>query len=238
MTRQLWAPQYVNVSAQVLRNKDIPYAAFRFYCFLRAFAWGDESFRLDMDTLIAETGLTRSRIYEYARLLRLHSALLWRYADKAFEYSFPGEIHTIPENGKRDSASSINSLNQQVTPEALEIKNHRGKKSPSRKTENGIQPTAKTPTREIQDAYCELLGYKPDNWAAGEGAAAKQIGMAYTVSEFQEAYRHFKSKPFWAGQRVHLRWLVGQMPEYFKAKTEGRLNGKSEPSNIRLPDGV
>lgn len=89
-------------------------------------------------------------------------------------------------------------------------------------------------TKQITDSYLALLPPGSTvNWSAGESLAAKAIAKVYTVEEFEECYQHYKAQTYWADKRLHLRYLLGQMPEYFSAKAAGRLQPK--PSRF-IPD--
>lgn len=123
MPNDPWPKYYVNISVQVLRDDSLPPAAFKFYCQLRALAKGAPSLTMLLDDLYPVAGLSRTRVYEYARTLRVHGALLWRSADNSFECSFPLESRNP---GLRDSpliGSSINSSVIKETPIKAESRN-------------------------------------------------------------------------------------------------------------------
>jgi hypothetical protein len=123
MTDDVWPPRYVNVPVEIIRDSEITLAAFRFYCKLRALAWQKRTVRMAITELMEETGLSRTRLYEYARALRDRSALLWQCADDVFEYSFnpltyddqqlaadnPEKRDAIPQNGISVNSSFKNS---------------------------------------------------------------------------------------------------------------------------------
>lgn len=76
-------------------------------------------------------------------------------------------------------------------------------------------------TREIQDAYLDLLGYPISDWGAGESKAAKVIAESWTVDQFRAAYQSMKAQPFWSNKRIYLRKLVGEMGELSKSNGHG-----------------
>jgi hypothetical protein len=83
-----WPPRYANVPVDVIKDDTIPPAAFRLYCKLRALAWGENTLAVDFDKLMELSGLSRTRLYEYARLLRDRTPLRWRVRGSVFECSF------------------------------------------------------------------------------------------------------------------------------------------------------
>lgn len=78
-------------------------------------------------------------------------------------------------------------------------------------------------TRQITDKYCDLLGYDPGDWAAGESAAAKKIAAKWTADQLAEVYKYYKPQPFWTDKRLRLASLKDMIPEYFRAKAAGKL---------------
>lgn len=118
---EFWPPRYVNVPVRMVKNDLVTDGAFKFYCKLLALAKGRKSLTIGLADLLALTSLSRTRVYEYARLLRLCNALLWRCSDKAFECSFtedsqPSEqqsrISGNPKN--RDGSSFKESINESI----------------------------------------------------------------------------------------------------------------------------
>lgn len=104
MARPTWPPRYVNVPIPALRENDLPHGAFRFYCKLRALAWGEATLVIPFEKLLRETGLSQSRVYEYARLCRDHIGLPFHCAAGVFECSFP-DLPDIPEKQESPSPS-------------------------------------------------------------------------------------------------------------------------------------
>lgn len=96
MSRPIWPPRYVNIPIPALRESELPNAAFRFYCKLRALAWGEATLTIAFDKLMKETGLSKSRVYEYAGLCRDRLGLPFHCAAGSFECSFP-DLPDIPE---------------------------------------------------------------------------------------------------------------------------------------------
>lgn len=94
--------------------------------------------------------------------------------------------------------------------------------------EPSIQTSA---TVEIQAGYESLLGYKVNNWAAGEAKAAKQIAHDFTVEQLSKAYQHYKAQSFWSDKRLTLSYLAKNMQDLFS-------NGAIHDDGARLPDGV
>lgn len=95
MPRPVWPPKYANVEMAVLLDDHLPHGAFRFYAKLRALSWGEQTFSIQFARLMELTGLSQTRVYEYARLLRDRNGLLFRCAQGVFECSFP-EAAPIP----------------------------------------------------------------------------------------------------------------------------------------------
>lgn len=103
MARPDWPPEYVNSSINVLLDGGVPDAAYRLYNMLRALSWGDDTLVISFKKLMDLTGMTRTRIYEYARLLRLRRGLLsYAVRNDAFECSF---IPVADRPEKRDLPS-------------------------------------------------------------------------------------------------------------------------------------
>lgn len=75
-------------------------------------------------------------------------------------------------------------------------------------------------TRQITDAYINLLEYDPKEWANGEGAAAKYIAERWSVDQMERAYSHYKADRFWSDQRLRLRNLKERIPEYLRSLGE------------------
>lgn len=112
MPRPIWPPEYANVSLNVLLADGVPDAAFRFYGKLRALSWGDDTFSMNFDRLMELVNLSQTRIYEYARLLRLNRGLLsYAVRNNVFECSFPSASATIPASQEipviREKPSSL-----------------------------------------------------------------------------------------------------------------------------------
>ena len=91
-----------------------------------------------------------------------------------------------------------------------------------------------TTTKEIQCIYESLLGYPLNGeWASGESKAAKTIGAHYTAEQITEAYKYYKSTPFWSDKRLTLRWLSQQMGEFVSGNIHPRNERKLEYANHR-----
>lgn len=189
---------------------------------------------MDITTLMHATGLSRTRLFEYARLLRVSNALLWHCAGSVFECSFVND--SDPDSGesrnpgKRDLPSKDPPPSK--IPQKTESRKERIESAKSRKAgipESGI--SAKAEMRQITDEYIRLLEYKPDNWAEGEGKAAKQIGQHFTVEEFREAYQYFKAQKFWHDKRLTLRHLKTHIDDYFIARRNGRIGNAPAASS-------
>lgn len=89
MPRPIWPPEYVNGSVNVLLDSGIPDGAYRLYQKLRALSWGEDTLSINFVRLLELTELTRTRVYEYARILRFHRGLLsYAVRGNAFECSF------------------------------------------------------------------------------------------------------------------------------------------------------
>ena len=95
------------------------------YAKLRALAWGEPTFKMELEALLRETGLTRTRLFEYARLLRLSNALLWHCADSVFECSFMGDGDESRNPVKRDLPinTSLDSYREGINTEVGKSKN-------------------------------------------------------------------------------------------------------------------
>lgn len=103
----------------------------------------------------------------------------------------------------------------------------------------GNAASAVSSTKAITDRYCKLLGYDPGDWSAGEAAAAKKIATDWTPDQVAEAYTYYKNEPFWSDKRLRLASLKNMIPEYFRAKAQGRLrktaaNGSARASIFEL----
>lgn len=116
----------------VLLDDRVPDAAFRFYGKLRALAWGEDQLSMKFKRLMELTGLSRTRIYEYARILRFNRGLLsYAVRNDAFECSFPPETERTvnrPRPEKRDlpsplSLSSKSSLKQEPKDKPIKAMN-------------------------------------------------------------------------------------------------------------------
>lgn len=106
MPRPTWPPRYVNAPIALLRDEHVSHAAYRFYCKLRALAWGEPTLRMELSKLYAEAELGQSQVYEYARLLRDRGGLLFRCADGVFECSFP-DLLQIPAEAEKPTLSLL-----------------------------------------------------------------------------------------------------------------------------------
>lgn len=106
MPADLWPARYAIAPIHVVLDERIPPAAFRCYVKLRALAHGKPTLRMDLETLLATMDISRTRLFEYARLLRLCTALLWSCSDSAFECSFLG-ADGQPEGERREQNPAL-----------------------------------------------------------------------------------------------------------------------------------
>lgn len=162
MARPVWPPRYVNVPVTLLRDEQVPPAAFRFYCKLRALAWGEPTLHMELKRLFVETGLGQSQVYEYARTLRDRSGLLFRCADGVFECSFP-DLEQIPEIPELPTLSLSKSKGKNT---------ERGARSGKAGIEKSPIPAAIQAFRSIANRYPDkavwpkiaaVVGEKPDD---------------------------------------------------------------------------
>lgn len=237
MTHSLWPPKVYNIPTSLMNSESVTHPVFRFFCKLRALAWGKDKLRIDLDILMDSVSLKRSAVYEYARSLELHGALLWHCAADVFECSFTSV--SDDKSGNPPVADLLikdsTSMNRKKSKRLEDHKNKRISKSAS----SGLADSpVKASTRQITDEYVRLLGYDPGDWAEGESKAAKWIGEHYTVEEFREAYRHFKARKFWSDKRLTLRHLRTQIQEYFKSaiphsalQTDAEVQAEFDRSN-------
>jgi len=145
---------------------------------------------------------------------------------------------TLAESAKVTLAESAIEETSKV-PKRKTIRSSIKHRLPSETTEDSTdKPHADCPstTREIQDAYIQELGYKPDTWSAGEGAAAKAIAAKWTVEQFVKAYRHLKAQSFWGDKLVRLSYLKQQIPEILKNGNGKVTHGSTSYSGDRTPE--
>lgn len=213
MARPLWPPEYVNGSIHVLLDDSVPDGAYRLYQKLRALSWGEETLNINFERLMELSGLSRTRIYEYARILRLRRGLLsYVVRDNAFECSFDPAGQN-PE--KRDLPSPLVLGSELPTNKGLKTKPP-ASRNPGKRDSGQGPPGAGTAA--IKDEYVRLLGYTPTDWVQGEATAAKEIGERYTIEQFRAAYQHFKTQDFWKDKRLSMRYLKTQIPEFLQSK--------------------
>lgn len=234
MTETNWPPKVYNILTQHLNDPTIPHAVFRFYCKLLALAWGGEAgLRIEVDDLMTAVGLQRSAVFEYARSLQLHSALLWQCAGDVFECSFTG---VAPESADplRAESAYIDPLTSKTLKKTKrsEVKEDSAKSDKSGSADS--QP--KATTRQITDEYTRLLGHPHIKWAEGESSAAKWIGQRFTVLEFAEAYHFYKAQKFWQGKRLTLRYIQSNIADYFTSRDASAVS--TSPTNAIGADDV
>lgn len=228
MPRSLLPPDgYARVSTRVLFELGLPPVVRDTYTSLRMLAWGgDETPELSWEQLTRYTGKERPTVYRHMLMLVNKGVIHWRAA------SVGTIVLTFTDGLSQNREMPIKSL----SPKEQEVDTPKDTACLKNET------TGATPMRAIQAEYEKLLGYRVNDWAAGEGKAAKQIGERYTVSQFREAYEYLKAQDFWRSKRLRLRYVVGEIDEYFASKAAGRLNGgravKPAANGGRLPDGV
>lgn len=226
MPRPQWPPEYANVSVNVLLDESVPDGAYRFYSKLRALAWGEDTFSINFERLMELTGLSRTRLYEYARILRLRRGLLsYVVRNNAFECSFMPSGQN-PE--KRDLPSPLGLGSELPTNKGLKPKPVTSR-NPGKRDDGHGPPGAGTAA--IKAEYVSLLGYTPTDWVQGEATAAKEIGERYTVEQFRAAYKHFKAQDFWKDKRLSMRYLKTQIPEFFQSKN-GAHRSRDDPAAV------
>jgi hypothetical protein len=235
LERKGW--NWAAVPSDVILSQHLTHADVRVYAYLlwragnKGAAWpkadtvavdlkmSNASVRLSYRHLISENWIRRLRqvgrasttyIFETQKECLAFSPSANRLADE----QLTGE----PSLGQQDSRLNEN--------KGTRIK-ERARENHSRTSE--IVPI--TPTKEIQQAYEQLIGYSLNGeWAAGEGKAAKEIAQHYTVAQLEQAYRHYKADKFWQDKRLPLRYLKTQMPELFR-------NAPASPSDVPDIDG-
>jgi hypothetical protein len=225
MPRTLLPPEGIFVPTSILYDKTIPPSARDTWIRLRGLAWGKtQTPPLEVKMICDLFGISQSTLYGHMLLLKHREACTWSTVSKQTIIVSFGNLN---ENSKNLESPNlvVNQLNKEDLNQPFQ------KTGNSRKLENKSVSGVST-QRAITDKYCELLGYKPDNWAEGEGAAAARIAKNYTPDQLAEAYKHFKADKFWASKRLMLRWLAGQMPDYFKAKADGQLAGAPMPGTV------
>lgn len=202
MPRPLRPPRGIFSPTGLLFDPELPDTVKTTAMQLRALGWGqDETPPLSMSQICQELGKSQATLYGHMRLLRLRGALRWRPAG-------PTEIIVSFEPAYWFSE------NLEKPVKDLEVQEPKPKNKPFQNS--GKLESAGDGTNAIKDAYVRVLGYKPDNWAAGEAVAAKAIGERYTVAQFEQAYLHYKNQPFWKDKKLNLRYLYQQMPEFFQ----------------------
>lgn len=227
MPRPQWPPDYVNGSIHVLLDDSVPDGAYRLYQKLCALAWGEPTLSISFDRLMELTALSRTRIYEYARILRLRRGLLsYVVRNNAFECSF---FPTVKNPGKRDLLSPLG-LGSELPTNQVPKSKPPTSRNPG-KRDNGQIP-AGAGTNAIKDEYVRLLGYKPLDWVQGEATAAKEIGEHYTVEQFRAAYQHYKGQEFWKDKRLTMRHLKTQIPEFLRSKNGRQVTAPAVPVGL------
>jgi hypothetical protein len=190
-----------------------------------------------MDQICELLGLKRSTLYGHLSILKARVACSWRAVEsKTIIISFA--CADAPQSRNLDKPYLSSDSNKDLESQIKNPPKKRRAVQKSGQSRNLDKPPALSTMRQITDAYCELLGFKPDDWSQGEGSAAKSIGQTYTVEQFREVYRHLKSQTFWRSKRLWLRQIKGEMGEYFAAKADGRLDALKSKPGPRLPDGV
>lgn len=193
MSRPLWPPEYVNSSVNVLLDNDVPDAAYRFYNKLRALSWGEDTFSINFERLMELTGLSRTRIYEYARILRLRRGLLsYVVRSNAFECSF---APSGANPGKRDLPSP---LALTPIPSSKPVRKEQPKPVASRKT--GIPKNGNL--YPLAEALAEVCHMQLEPNRGRLFREAQQLTLANPPATPELLRLHYNGNPnsFWRGQ--------------------------------------
>lgn len=188
MPRPLWPPEYANVSMSTLLNDSVPHGAFRFYAKLRALSWGELTFTMNFDRMLELTGLSKTRGYEYARILRDHHGLLsYDVRSNVFECSFPG-AEPIP--GKREKLSPLPISNKQ----AVKIKTNQegeGSRITGKRESGNLYPLA-----ELLSEICHMPLQANKGRLMREAKLVAQLEPPPTPELLRE---HYNGRPdcFW-----------------------------------------
>lgn len=213
MARSLIPPRGIFVSSKLLFDKSLPPVVRDTAIQIASLAWGaEETPPVSISEISELTGKSIPTLYSHMGLLRDRGALRWRPAgtstiivtllDGVLPLSEPEVLQSNSEKLELLDLSSI------------PIKQSRKKKintSNSENSESLENQNSNAGTVAIREKYCELLGYMPDDWSNGEGAAAKAIGAKYTVDDFERVYTHMKSQKFWQDKHIMLRQIKPQM---------------------------
>lgn len=226
MSRSLWPPRTVEIPVSVIRAETIPNAAFRLYCKLRSLALGqgpshpgELCLQMKLPALLDAVELTRTRLLEYARVLKLHKTLLrWSCVGENFECAFPDPNPGIPESGnpeKRDSASLKSSIKQDSDSikEGAQIPESGipGKRDSARK--KAADPRTASP--EIQ-LYRAIVGRYPSAVNYDEVIAA---AAGRTREQLEPFYREWSARGY---NPASIKWL-----------TEWSINGIPGKNGLR-----
>ena len=231
--RGVWVPTWL-LEMRAQKNDSLPPTVLDTWTMLRALANGSDTLEVTFDELYHITWKGRSPVMSHLAMLRDRCGLRFRTAGISLlqVLTFGSDSSHAPPI--RKSGRSENQDQPDLKLESSRALDSRSKAkahvkatdSPIRKSgrsENQDQPTpAPATTCAITDKYAELLGYNPGDWAEGESKAAKWIAAHYTVEQFGEAYRYYKSQKFWHDKRLTLRHLKTQIAEYFASKSGAR----------------
>lgn len=144
---------------------------------------------------------------------RLTECLTNHLAETAMQDLAETANHSLAEN----AMPSIS----KITPQEITTSAEKNR-APSPRPEKRAEPEeGKAGTRAIQDSYEKLLGYAVPDWSSGEAASAKWIGERYTVIQFELAYKKIKGDKFWREKRVTLKYVKGQIGEFFNGNKPG-----------------
>lgn len=224
MPRPTWPPKYVSIPITALLADEIPHAAFRFYCKLRALAWKDRTtLSIKLTDLMTETGLSQSRLYEYARLLRDRNELLFHCAQGVFECSLPLVDGPIPEKqesdfpGKRELKQPIPGKREFPSEAAADKKAEKTKGAAAQFPENRKTPYSySVPSKKRETESTE-----------GVGANSRKTGITgpSTTAEIQAEYEKllgYSVKDWAAGESKSAKqiaecYTVAQFREVYRA---------------------
>jgi hypothetical protein len=215
------------IPISLLRDESIPNAACRLHCQLLALAWGKASLEMALPALLAAVSLSRTRFFDYARLLSLHGYLIWSCLSGVFKGRFadPG----IPESwipGKRDS-TSLKNLNQDSS-----LKIQEGGEIPKsgitgKRDSHARKPAdPRTATPEIQ-LFRAMTGKYP-HLANYDQVIAAMRGK--TQAQLAPYYQEWVARNYNPGS---IKWLTDWLVSSLPPEHCGRRNGASAYSLSR-----
>lgn len=229
--RVILPAKYVNTSAAVVYNKEIPAVIRDTYTQLKGLAMGNLATPpVTMPELVDITGKSQSQLYEHLHVLVRSGALLWRHVQGVgYIFSFCQD-GLNPEWAKAALSEKSELLNKTlIKPKSLGvsgISKLKAVSSVSEKSEKAI-------LREWSAHYVSWLGYDPENPTLQDDQALLWLAERYTPEQVAEVYCHMKSEKgkngvvFWADKQIKPRHLRARVPEYHRAKAAGQVGGQA-----------